>query len=322
MSLDRRRGTAVGADQVGPVSQVGVVEGVVAGRDRILVAGAHCQPVAGIFLDLEGHLARLVALLLQRGLQEAEVVVVALSGLDDGLRDHSDPCMLQLGAKLEVHLGIEDRGVIGRLLQLLEEGIELGPNLGLLALESLLDFGLNGLNCMLDLAAAHLRLLFLGLKGHSREQLLHKADKDIIVGLLLLQVLQGREQLIVLSSLQLNLIEDLDEDSIDICANIFERFLHVLLKLAEGGHYLFARLADGGLQLLDVEREGGQRLEVLGGMADDQLQRTDLVGTVLLVVADAADHRLLDALGLEADQVQDLPHVAVALGAFGVVEVL
>jgi hypothetical protein len=303
MSLDRKGGTTIGADQVGPVSQIGVIECIVAGGDRIFVAGANCQPVTRVLLDLEGNLTRLVALLLQGRLQETEVIVIPLGGLDDSFRNHCDSCMLQLGAKLEFRLTIEDRGMIGGLLQFFEEGIKLSPNLSLLALESLLHLGLDGVNCMLDLAATHLRLLILGLQGHSRKQLLHKADKDIVIGLLLLQVLQGRQQLIVLASLQFNLVKDLDEDSTDTGANAFERLLHILLKLAKRGHHLIPCLPNGSLQFLHIEGEGGESLQVLGGIADDQLQRTDLMRTVLLVVADAADHRLLYALRLEADQV-------------------
>lgn len=78
MSLDRKRGTTIGADQIGPVSQVGVIEGVVACCDRIFVTSTYCQPVAGIFLDLEGYLARLVPLLLQGRLQKAKVIVIPL----------------------------------------------------------------------------------------------------------------------------------------------------------------------------------------------------------------------------------------------------
>lgn len=211
--------------------------------------------------------------------------------------------MLELGTKLEVHLTIEDRGMVGSLLQLLEEGIKLGPNLSLLALESLLHLGLNGVDCMLDLAATHLGLLILGLQGHSGQQLLHKAHKDIVISLLLLQVLQGRQQLIVLSCLELNLIQDFDEDSTDTGANGFQRFFYILLKLAKRCHHLIPCLSNRSLQFLHIESEGGQSLEVLGGIADDQLQRADLVRAVLLVVADAADHRLLYALGLETDQV-------------------
>jgi hypothetical protein len=44
------------------------------------------------------------------------------------------------------------------------------------------------------------------------------------------------------------------------------------------------------------------------------------VVAMVLVVADAADDCLLDALGLEADQVEDFPHVALALRALGIVE--
>jgi hypothetical protein len=46
MSLNGKRVTAVRADEVSPVAQIGVVESVVAGSDGVFVAGAHCQPVA------------------------------------------------------------------------------------------------------------------------------------------------------------------------------------------------------------------------------------------------------------------------------------
>lgn len=78
MNLHGGGGTAVGGDEVGAVAEVGVVEGVVAGGDGVFVACAHSQPVAGVFLDLEGHAAGTVALLLQGGLHQPEVVVIAL----------------------------------------------------------------------------------------------------------------------------------------------------------------------------------------------------------------------------------------------------
>lgn len=43
---------------------------------------------------------------------------------------------------------------------------------------------------------------------------------------------------------------------------------------------------------------------------------------VLLVVADATDHALLDALGLQADDVEHFADVAAALRALGITELL
>lgn len=43
---------------------------------------------------------------------------------------------------------------------------------------------------------------------------------------------------------------------------------------------------------------------------------------VLLVVADATDHALLDALGLQADDVEHLADVASALRALGITKLL
>jgi hypothetical protein len=77
MNLDRERCTSVGADEIGAVAEGGVVEGVVIGCDRIFVTEADCKPVADVFLDLEGHLAGFVALLLEGRLNQTEVVVVS-----------------------------------------------------------------------------------------------------------------------------------------------------------------------------------------------------------------------------------------------------
>jgi len=133
------------------VAQAGVVEGVVAVGDCVLVADAHGQPVAAVLLDLEGHATGLVALLLERGLEQSEVVVVALGGLDEVFCDHGDAVVLELGAELEVHLGVEDAGVLCGLLQDQAERLDLCPDLGLLALEVLLDLLLDGGDCLLDL---------------------------------------------------------------------------------------------------------------------------------------------------------------------------
>jgi len=61
-------------------------------------------------------------------------------------------------------------------------------------------------------------------------------------------------------------------------------------------------------------------LEVLEGVVDDEFEGSDLVAAVALVIADAADHALVDTLRLEADQVQHLSHVALTLRALRVFE--
>jgi hypothetical protein len=58
--------------------------------------------------------------------------------------------------------------------------------------------------------------------------------------------------------------------------------------------------------------------EVFLGVVDDHFEGANLVVAMLFVVADAAYDALVDAGWLEADQVEDLTHVAVALSAFRV----
>lgn len=94
MNLNGASSTAVGAHQVRPVAEVRVVECVVAGRDRVFVAGANGQPVARVFVDLEGHLAGTVSFLLQGGLQQTEVIVVALGGFYGVFADYADTGVL------------------------------------------------------------------------------------------------------------------------------------------------------------------------------------------------------------------------------------
>lgn len=94
MNLNGASSTTVGAHQICPVAEVGVVECVVAGRDRVFVARANGQPVARVFVDLEGHLAGSVAFLLQRGLQQTEVVVVAFGGFYGVFADYADAGVL------------------------------------------------------------------------------------------------------------------------------------------------------------------------------------------------------------------------------------
>jgi hypothetical protein len=61
-------------------------------------------------------------------------------------------------------------------------------------------------------------------------------------------------------------------------------------------------------------------LQVLLGVVDDEFQRFDLMFSMLLVETHAADHALLHALRLQADQVEDLAGVALAFGALWVFE--
>lgn len=194
--------------------------------------------------------------------------------------------------------------------------------MGFLGLEVLLNLALDGVDCVLNLASADISLVVFRIDGHSSEQLLHETDKHIVIGFLVLDVLNGREQLVILASLELNLVEYLNEDGVDIIPDAFQRLLDVLLEVIEGQHQLAPGFSDGGLDLLDIERERRQSFEVLLGVADDELERPYLMVAMLLVVADAADHALLNALGLKADDVQDLADVAAALRALGVMELL
>ena len=77
MNLNGLRSTSVRADQIGPMAKAGIVEGVIASFDCVFVADPNREPVAAVFLDLEGHFAVFVAFLLQGRLEQAEVVVVA-----------------------------------------------------------------------------------------------------------------------------------------------------------------------------------------------------------------------------------------------------
>jgi hypothetical protein len=242
------------------VSEVGVVEGVAAGGDGVFVAGSYCQPVAGVLLDAEGHAAGPVALLLEGRLEQAEVVVVSLGGLDEGVADHGDAGVLELGTELEVDLAVEDGGVVGCLLQDLQEAVDLSPDLALLGLQVLLHLGLDGVNRLLDLAAAHLRLLVLGLEGHAGQQLLHQTHEHVVVSLLVLQVLQRRQQLVVLARLQLDLVQHLDEDGVDAGADGLQRVPHVLFELPKGSHQFVSGVSDGGLEFFDVKGEGSESL--------------------------------------------------------------
>ena len=250
------------------------------------------------------------------------MIVIAFGGFYGGIADYADSGVLELCAELEVYLSVEDGGVVSCLLECFEEAVDFCAYVGFLGLEVLLDLGLDGVDCALDLAPADFCLVVLGVDGHTCQQFLHEADEDVIVGLLVLDVLDGREEQVVLASLKLDLVDDFDEDGVDVVPDGFEGLLDVLLEVVEGEHQLALGLCDGGLDLLDVEGEGRESFEVLLGVADDDFEGTDLVVAVLLVVADAADHALLDALGLQADDVEHLADVAAALRALGVSELL
>jgi hypothetical protein len=64
---------SVGADHVGPVSDVAEVEAVALADDQVLVAHAHSHPVGGRFLDLEAHLLDLLPRF-QAGLHDSELI--------------------------------------------------------------------------------------------------------------------------------------------------------------------------------------------------------------------------------------------------------
>lgn len=230
--------------------------------------------------------------------------------------------MFELTTELEVDFPIEDGRIVSSLLQGLQEAIDFSADVCFLGLEILLDLALDGVDCMLDLASADLSLVVFRIDGHPCEQLLHEIDKHIVISFLVLDVLNGQKQLIILASLQFDLVEYLNEDGVDIISDAFQRLLDVLLKVIEGEHQLASGFSDGGLHLFDIKSERRQSFEVLLGVANDQLERAYLMVAMLLVVADAAYHALLNALGLKADHVQDLADVTAALRALGVSELL
>lgn len=68
--------------------------------------------------------------------------------------------------------------------------------------------------------------------------------------------------------------------------------------------------------------EGSQAVQILLRVADDQLERSDFVVTMGLVVAYPANDALLDALGFEADKIEDLSVVEVSPHTFRIVELV
>ena len=128
--------------------------------------------------------------------------------------------------------------------------------------------------------------------------------------------------MIIFACFELNLINDSNEDGVDASSNGLQWFLDVSLELLEFFNEVASGLLDWPLDFFDVDGEGGESFEVLLGVVDDELEGFDLMGAMLLVVADAADDALLDALGLKADQVEGLPDMGASLGALGVLELL
>lgn len=251
------------------MAEIGIVEGVVTSCNGVLVACPHSQPVTGVFLYLKCHLTGSIALLLKRRLKQAEVVVVPFSGLDDSITHYGNTGVFEFWTELEVHLAIEDRWIICCLLEFLEEGVELSSNLSLLGLQPLLHLGLDGIDGMLDLTPTNLSLLIFRLKRHSSQQLLHEVDKHIILSFLLLEIFKSRKELVVLTSLKLNLVKHLNEYSIDASPNGLQRFRHVLFKFAKRCHHLIPGLTNRALQLLHIQCERGETLQVLCRVADD-----------------------------------------------------
>jgi len=118
------------------------------------------------------------------------------------------------------------------------------------------------------------------------------------------------------------LLLDLKEDGLDAALNILDCLGDKLFKLAVLPQHLVLGLEDGLLHFADIEVEGSETIQVLLRIVDDQLQGPYFVVAVGLVVANAADNALVDALGLDADQVEHLTCMVVAFGAFGVVELV
>lgn len=69
-----------------------------------------------------------------------------------------------------------------------------------------------------------------------------------------------------------------------------------------------------------VDVHGSELFEVVFGVVDDDFEGFDLVIFVVLVVADAADDTVVDAVGFEADNVEDFSDMVAAFSAFGVPE--
>lgn len=67
MSLSYSKVTSIRTYKVSSMSKGRVVKGVVVAGYCVFVAHSHSKPIAGVFLDLEGHFARFVAFLLQGG---------------------------------------------------------------------------------------------------------------------------------------------------------------------------------------------------------------------------------------------------------------
>jgi len=75
-------------------------------------------------------------------------------------------------------------------------------------------------------------------------------------------------------------------------------------------------------EFIDVEVERCETVEVFLGVADDEFEGPDFMITVSLIIADSADDALVDALGLEANEVENLPGMEVSPGALRVVELV
>jgi hypothetical protein len=127
-----------------------VVEGEVACCYCVLIANTHSQPVAAVLFDLKSHLARSVALLVEGGLHQTEVIVVTFSRFYYSVAHHCNPCVLELTAELEVDLGLEKIRVLGSLLKDFPKGLNLRSYLGLLDLEIFFNFGLNRCHSLFD----------------------------------------------------------------------------------------------------------------------------------------------------------------------------
>ena len=116
------------------------------------------------------------------------------------------------------------------------------------------------------------------------------------------------------------MLQHLDVDCVDAVLDGIDGALEVLFELFKPGHYFVLAVVQGFLDLGLVDLQGGQLFQVVLGVVDDHFQGFDFVRFVLLVVAEAANDALLDALGLDADQVERLANVVPALLTLGVLE--
>lgn len=108
--------TCITTHQISSVSQIRIVKLVAIWLHKVLITYTHCQPIAWILIYSECYRTPFLSILLQWRLQKPQVIIVRLWWLYYLIWNNINTNMLELIAKLETNLTIENWRILGYFL--------------------------------------------------------------------------------------------------------------------------------------------------------------------------------------------------------------